>query len=1057
MLVDHIETRKRITGIISLVVLIFFSSVLKLDAQSYPFYKYSVQEGLSSSKVYKIIQDRNDYIWLGTESGLTRFDGLVMENYSMQDGLAQGGVPSIYEDRSGLIWLGHHDGSLSLYDGETFREINIEMFDISSDITSIQEYDGKIWITTFLNGAISFSYNKDDYTVTDFKQYRGAEGLSDQVVSSYIDSIGDLYCLADLAIMKFNRDEDKFETYRPEGLSNYAITTVMYDDSHGYRWFGKYNDGLYRMNKKTGKIDWYDIKRGLGSNWISYITEDSRGRVWVVNYGVGISVFTGDEIKYYSTENGLEATEITCLLEDREGNMLIASRQNGLVIFKGDHFVNYNSDRLFKNKNINAINEDKFSRFWFGNMDGVTIYDPDSRLSWSYNYEDDGLAGDVTAIENDLDGNIWLGTNGGGIYKYRFSQNKFAREDQVNEILYEDLRINDIAVDSENNLWIGTNYGVGIWSTHIEEGFVYTQSQGLSGNEITSLFVDSDGYVWVGTRIRNGLSRYNPSAGTFSIIDIPNDLSPKTITQTGDGLIWIGTTYGVMAIEGDTVVKHITEQDGLLSNDIKLLQPDGKGNLYIGTNTGLNSYNLKSGKIYSYTSKNGFTGIQTNSNASIMDMSGNLWFGTVNGVTKLIPDLVPEVNREPLTHIKGLTVNLEPRSMIDGMKLSYKEKSLVFDYYSICLTNPEVVRYKVMLEGAEPDWSPETEITRATYPSLSPGRYTFKVKAVNSSGVWNTEPETFSFIIKPPFYFSPLFILSMAVLLIIGIWVFIKVRERNLIIEKQILEDKVEERTAEVVEKSKVIEEKNRDITASIRYAERIQMAMLPPEDGFEDTFVLFMPKDIVSGDFYWMYDNGDVQFLAAVDCTGHGVPGAFMSIIGSNSLTKIVREYGILRPSAILDQLNMEVTKSLVQRGETVINDGMDLALISFDKKNKKVEFAGAYNPLVIVRDGEHITVKADRFPIGMSYAGKRKFTNNEVEVKSGDMLYMFSDGYADQFGGPDTKKFKVLNLKNEFLKINTLPVEAQKDHLLKIIQDWMGDCQQQIDDILVIGTRVP
>ena len=194
------------------------------------------------------------------------------------------------------------------------------------------------------------------------------------------------------------------------------------------------------------------------------------------------------------------------------------------------------------------------------------------------------------------------------------------------------------------------------------------------------------------------------------------------------------------------------------------------------------------------------------------------------------------------------------------------------------------------------------------------------------------------------------------------------------------------------------------------------------PKDGFKDTFVLFMPKDIVSGDFYWMYDNGDIQFLAAVDCTGHGVPGAFMSIIGSNSLTKIVREYGIIRPAAILDQLNSEVTKSLVQRGETVINDGMDLALISYDKKKKKVEYAGAYNPLVIVRDGEHITIKADRFPIGMSQAGKRKFTNNEVEVKSGDMLYMFSDGYADQFGGPNCKKFKTLNLKNEFLKIYTL-----------------------------------
>ncbi len=140
---------------------------------------------------------------------------------------------------------------------------------------------------------------------------------------------------------------------------------------------------------------------------------------------------------------------------------------------------------------------------------------------------------------------------------------------------------------------------------------------------------------------------------------------------------------------------------------------------------------------------------------------------------------------------------------------------------------------------------------------------------------------------------------SCLILAAIGIISYIKIRERNLIREKKILEAKVEERTAEVVQKSMEIEEKNRDITASIRYAERIQRAMLPREDTFKDTFVLYMPKDIVSGDFYWMYDNGDTQFIAACDCTGHGVPGAFMSIIGHNSLNKVVREYGIIQPGS--------------------------------------------------------------------------------------------------------------------------------------------------------------
>jgi serine phosphatase RsbU (regulator of sigma subunit) len=294
-------------------------------------------------------------------------------------------------------------------------------------------------------------------------------------------------------------------------------------------------------------------------------------------------------------------------------------------------------------------------------------------------------------------------------------------------------------------------------------------------------------------------------------------------------------------------------------------------------------------------------------------------------------------------------------------------------------------------------------------------------------------------------------------LILLTIVSYIKIREKNLIKEKLILEQKVEERTAEVVQKSLIIEEKNRDITASIRYAERIQRAMLPREDTFRDTFVLFMPKDIVSGDFYWMHDGGEWLFIAAADCTGHGVPGAFMSIIGHNSLSKIVREYGMTRPSDILDQLNNEVMKALLQRHEKAIMDGMDVALIAYNKKVGKVEFAGAYNPLYVVRKGEVFTYKGDRFPIGMTTMDEKKsFTNQDVDIQPGDMLYMCSDGYADQFGTSDIKKFKSGNVKRILAEIWNLPVAEQKLRLEKKIMDWKGDLEQ-VDDIMFVGTKIP
>jgi len=394
--------------------------------------------------------------------------------------------------------------------------------------------------------------------------------------------------------------------------------------------------------------------------------------------------------------------------------------------------------------------------------------------------------------------------------------------------------------------------------------------------------------------------------------------------------------------------------------------------------------------------------------------------------------------------------------MVAGLKLNYKEKSILFDYYSICLTDPDVVRYKVKLEGADKDWQPVTTSSQANYPALSPGKYTFMVMACNSEGIWNSKPVTFHFIIKPPFYLTWWFILISVILIVVLVIVYIRVREQNLIKEKIILEEKVVERTAEVVQKSMIIEEKNRDITASIRYAERIQRAMLPRENTFEETFVLFLPKDIVSGDFYWMHDNGDTQFIAAVDCTGHGVPGAFMSIIGHNSLNKVVREYGLTRPSAILDQLNIEVIKSILQSQEKGINDGMDLALIAFNKKKFTLEFAGAYNPLYLVRNGEVIVYKADRFPIGISTMEQKKtFTNVIVDIKPGDMLYMCSDGYADQFGSPEVKKFKSVNVKRILSEIWNLPVQEQKERLEKEIMDWKGELPQ-VDDIMMIGTKI-
>ena len=201
------------------------------------------------------------------------------------------------------------------------------------------------------------------------------------------------------------------------------------------------------------------------------------------------------------------------------------------------------------------------------------------------------------------------------------------------------------------------------------------------------------------------------------------------------------------------------EGDGLLANLINLVQADKEGNIYIGTNKGMNVYHQHTRRLYSYTGKNGFVGIETKPNSVCMDDQGYLWFGTVAGLTRFNPYVEARQNEEPLTHIIGFKVNLEDRIMKEGMRLNYTENDIILDYVSICLTNPDAVRYQIMLDGADNDWRPVTEQTTVTYPSLAPGKYTFLVKARNSSGYWNAKPVAFSFQIRPPFYQTGWFIM----------------------------------------------------------------------------------------------------------------------------------------------------------------------------------------------------------------------------------------------------------------------------------------------------------
>ncbi len=282
------------------------------------------------------------------------------------------------------------------------------------------------------------------------------------------------------------------------------------------------------------------------------------------------------------------------------------------------------------------------------------------------------------------------------------------------------------------------------------------------------------------------------------------------------------------------------------------------------------------------------------------------------------------------------------------------------------------------------------------------------------------------------------------------------------------LEQKVKERTEEVVlqrdenERQRLkLEDLYKAVTASIRYAKRLQNSILPPKDIINaicpESFVMYRPKDIVSGDFYWFEKTGGSRnFFAAVDCTGHGVPGAFMSLVGANGLNSSVREHKVCEPGAILDNLNKYVFESLNKgREENQVRDGMDIALCSIDYDKMELIYAGANNPLYLIRDEEVKIIKADKFAIGSFEPMSKKYNQHTVKLQKGDLIYLFSDGYADQFGGEKGKKFLYGRFRKHLLSIHKMSMKDQKEHLKKTMDEWQGSFEQ-VDDILVMGARI-
>jgi len=296
---------------------------------------------------------------------------------------------------------------------------------------------------------------------------------------------------------------------------------------------------------------------------------------------------------------------------------------------------------------------------------------------------------------------------------------------------------------------------------------------------------------------------------------------------------------------------------------------------------------------------------------------------------------------------------------------------------------------------------------------------------------------------------------TLVILIILGIIIIWNRTLKKQIIRRKQAEKQLVATNKELRLQKELLEKRNKEITDSIIYAKHIQNAILPPNDLIKEhlphSFVLYKPKDIVAGDFYWMESKGDSVFIAAADCTGHGVPGALVSVTCNSSLNRSIREFGLTKPGEILDKAR-EIILQEFEKSEEEINDGMDIAMCQLE--GNTLYYAGANNPLWIIRNGEVIEIKADKQPIG-KHVGNKPFTTHAIELEKGDSFYIFSDGYSDQFGGEKGKKYKTVNFRKFLLTIQNYTMDEQRELLNLEFENWK-ETLEQIDDVCIIGVRI-
>lgn len=896
------------------------------------------------------------------------------------------------------------------------------------------------------------------------------------------------------------------------------IVHFVHQDKNGNFWFGTYS-GLLFLNSKEQTLERIseageDLNLQNQVNTLSCV--ESGNQVWVgtLNRGMMVVDINTREVNVHYNDplnsNSLSSNKIHGLSKDPIGNVWIASGTDVMsvyvpfthkfkIMYWKDMEIEY-SNRSTQNIPVNQLYVRNSQEVYVSSKKGLLVYD-----SRTMNLSDKFQFGSVFN-EN----NIKNFGRHRGIENFKFLNDKIFMSfdsyptmfDPQTEKLFIDKKSYGnfkIAFRHDNSVKEIILFRSGRQKTEIFTADEFTNTTHMMTLENNIQLIETFSFVtsnnkWIISEANGRFVLINPVDTSFHLFSpsqsasfFPDSTVTSVLIQDSEEIL-IGTKSALYSFNENTFeYENISSAVGLRENDmVNSMVIDNNGKIWIALKTELLCWDPVSKISQRFTENLGVRCSNFLPAIAQKDELGNLYFASMYGVLIFNPDDIIFPNDDLKLNLNMVKVNDDRMNddamteLMAGNRAFHWNENFIEFYFNtnqVFELSPHKFSYK--LEGLNEKWISVGNTNHVRFDNLQHGEYELQFRATNAYGV-DSSIFRIPFKIQKPYWLTWWFLLCIGFGVVFLVLILLKSRMKALRKRGELLENKVVERTAEVVEQKQeaerqkaeaehqkeIVEEKQREITDSITYAKRIQDAILPSKEligkYLPNSFVFYRPKDIVAGDFYWLEPISETEILiAAADCTGHGVPGAMVSVVCNNALNRTVREFKLSDPGRLLDSTRdliidqFERTSLDVQTSrDTTIKDGMDISLAKLDKKTNKLSWAGANNPLWIVRKGELIEIKGNKQPVG-KFDPSENFTTHELQLEKGDHVYLFSDGYADQFGGDKGKKFKSSSLKALILSIESKDIKEQEALLAKQFDDWKGD-YEQLDDVCVIGVKI-